>query len=125
MASFVKDIICSLEKQDSDNTGSRLYVIPTSNCRKTRGCSRGLVDILGKLAKSVVNTGPVDLLNTVDDICFAMFPANEDEYGVFCDNCFDKLSDVFDDCRKKFWQKLPTFFNLPPWEISIHDEFEM
>lgn len=125
MASFVQDIVCALEKQDSDNTGSKLYVIPTAHCRKTRGCSRGMVDILGKLAKSAVYAGRVQVFDSVEEICFAMPPADENEFGVFCDNCFEKLSDVFEICRIKFWEDLPTFFNLSPWEMLIPDEFEM
>ncbi len=96
IASFVRNIVCALEKKDSDNTGSKSYIIPTADCGSRRDCSRGLVDILGKLAKSTVNTGPIHIYHMVDEICIAMPPADQNELGVFCDSCYDRLSSVFE-----------------------------
>ena len=126
MAWFIEDIICSLERQDSDNSGRRLYIIPNSNCRKTQGCSSSLTEILGKLAKSAASTGRIHPFDVVEDICISMFPADNIEYGVFCDNCYGRLSSAFEGCRRGFWQNLPTFFILPAWETMMSgDELDM
>ncbi|KAH8828624.1 hypothetical protein DL96DRAFT_1012511 [Flagelloscypha sp. PMI_526] len=33
-----------------------------------------------------------------------------------CENCVDEMEDRQEDDRAKFWDALPSFFGLPPWE---------
>ena len=54
-----------------------------------------------------------------------MPPADENEFGVFCELFYNRISSVFEISNVKFWQDLPTFFGLPEWETLTRDELDM
>ncbi|KAF7297709.1 BTB domain-containing protein [Mycena kentingensis (nom. inval.)] len=42
----------------------------------------------------------------------------------FCQNCTAEYKSCFTDARKEVWEKMPSYFGLPPWEELLRMDLE-
>jgi hypothetical protein len=52
-----------------------------------------------------------------DPLAFHYFWENDVADSNFCLNCLDGMHPRPEQCREKFWEDLPSFFNLPNWRM--------
>ncbi|KAF7297804.1 BTB domain-containing protein [Mycena kentingensis (nom. inval.)] len=86
--------------------------VPSPGCTSPAACESARKDLLIQLGASAYNV--VRVLAPWDEIAALKV----------CSPCRTAGRFAFDAAREKCWQKLPTYFGLPPWEELLKMDFE-
>jgi len=93
------------------NSGALRTCHTSQECRKFRKTMRELID-----EKEENQMDPRIIL--IPKAKFDLFQVHAKAAG-YCDECLDEDARIFREEREKIWEKLPSLFDLPPWNELI------